>query len=1301
MPVQFTKEQQQAIETRGRDILVSAAAGSGKTAVLTERIIRHVTDDTALTGPTDIDKLLVVTFTEAAAAEMRERIAAKLDDRLAQNPRNLRLQRQKNLLPSASVSTIHAFCRRLVREHFQRVDLDPAFKVGDNAEMSLLRAQVMTDLLEEEYGRENNDDFLDLVEAFGSRTRDDRLDQLVRNLFDFIESCPYPEQAAQAYVDVFTRGAARLDDTPWAAVVRDEISVGLAGALECVRMAQSLCRCPDGPEKYLTALQNDEAYILSLIAQMDKPFDELHGVFAGHTHDRLYAYRAKDDVSPTLKERVKELRDKEVKDRLKKINENYFFTTPEKMRKDIAALCPRVKALMALVLRFRQKYGEEKKSRNVLDFSDLEHYAIQVLSAGAEGTIAPVRRFHEVLIDEYQDSNAVQEWILSAVAGTAATRFMVGDVKQSVYRFRRANPGLFIDKYEKFARLSPDAETGGGQPPSGNFFATLEDGAPVRIDLTRNFRSRSEVIHTVNFFFSQLMSSEVGEVAYDAQAALFPGADYPGPPEGISYSTIVELAEFIPVQAEKASIPDEASPARASGATYENNTPSGRESEPPYGVSDMPETPSTGIEPDEVTKIDMEACVIAKHMHRLAGRRMIWDAGRGEYRPCRYGDMVILTRSVSSVAAALTEALKKYDIDAVADLTTGFFETLEIKTALSFLRVVDNPRQDIDLITVLHCPVYAFTPDELVEIRGRNAEADYYDCLKAYAEAAEATPETRSKAQRFLNDVNRWRDRAAYLPVSRLIGVIYDDTRYPAYAGAMPGGRIRQANLRLLMERAYQYEETSFKGLFHFVRYIERLRDTGADVSISAAAQEHADAEDRVRVMTIHKSKGLEFPVVFVSLLGRTMNREDERRNVVLHQEHGLGPVYIDLETRTKSNTLARLALSRLARRESLSEELRVLYVALTRAKEMLILTGCVTHLEEKKARWASMAHCAETLLPVYYRRECKSYLDWLMPCLARHRDGGVLHGDDAYEAADSCVNSTVYEHPARFAVCLGETPPAGEASPVCGENAAALADPLSLVCIGLPTEAEALPVDKPIDKPVVLQALDYPYAHTGGLPSKVSISELKRLYALETSPDSTPLLDEQTPVYEAPVFIKAEQGITALRKGTVLHTVAEHIDLHAHRTRADIDALILRLTEQNLLTPEEAAAVDRTKMERFVQSAVADRMRASARVYREVPFVMGLSPGEVYPYRTFTPEEAKEVILVHGIIDCYFEEAGQIVLVDYKSDAYVSHPQQWAERHRVQMNIYKKAVTRATGKAVSEALLYSFALDDTVPVEE
>jgi ATP-dependent helicase/nuclease subunit A len=1183
-----------------------------------------------------LDRLLVVTFTEAAAAGMKDKITEKLHSALAgghngTNPEGIYakgfLARQAALLPGADISTIHAFCRKLVKANFQQVNLDPAFRVGDEAELGLIKTQVMGELFEEEYQKPDNRAFLDLSDVYGGKAKDERLETLVLALYDFLESDPFPLAAAARYAGMFGGGAARagdLADTPWYAIVRSELAQGLAGAAEGIENARALCLAPGGPDKYLERLEQDAELLRNLRRSLDNTFQEAYAAFAGIDWGRLPSIGKKDDVDESLKERVQKIRNIDIKKTVDALAKGVFFAPPDKMRDDIIALSPRMRALMELTARFAAAYAEEKRARCLMDFSDLEHFAIRVLYPNGPEDMNPgpvaealSRKYHEVLIDEYQDANRVQELILSAVS---KRRFMVGDVKQSIYRFRRADPSLFKEKHDAYIRW----DNFGGIPhdysprelgsPAERPDASAPPGAAggVRIDLSQNFRSRAEVLDGINFLFSRLMCGEVGEVSYDDAAALKPGAAYPPWPQGSDGKICVDLLD------------DE---------TEENEGEPPERSEPQRG-----ETP-----------LIKEARMISRRVRELLDTRQIWDESLGQYRPCRLGDMVILTRSLTSIAPEVIQELKNNGIPAAAEMGAAFFEQTEVKTALAFLNVTDNPRQSIELAIVLHSPVYNLTPDEMLRIRQCSESADLYDCVLAWAEQEGDTPPADGnplnvKLNRFLSDLARFRDASAHMPVSRLIGLVYDTTRYPAHAAAMSGGTARLANLRLLLERAIAFEETRFTGLFHFTRYIKRLHESNAVGKVGAAANESTGG-DCLRLMTVHKSKGLEFPIVFVSFLGRKFNLEDERAPIVLHGEKGLGPNYTDTDLRTVSNTLPRFSLQRLIRHENLSEELRCLYVAMTRAMQCLVFTGRTANLGRDTEKWG-----ANTGLSVYARRSAARYLDWIMPCLMRTVEASPFFDLRIHRPGDITASADVTA-----------ITPKGQAQP----------------------ETRPTPVF-----PVPLN-----------LPSKLSISEIKRLYASDLTPDSTAVsggsftrsgaISQEALDFDPPAFFTAGRGLSPARMGAVLHTVTEHMDYNVHTHPQAIDGLISSLTEKNLITPEEAAAIDRKKIDVLANSPLADRIRAAGRLYREVPFVMALPADEIYPG---IPDKNNDSILVHGIIDCYFEEDGQIVLVDFKSDAF-------PDRHATQLEIYKKAVARATAMDVKEALVYSFALGDAVSV--
>jgi len=1190
----FTPSQQTAIDSNANEILVSAAAGSGKTSVLTERILRHLRNNI------DITNLLVVTFTEAASAEMKERITKEIKN-------DPKLSGQLSLLPIADISTIHSFCRKLVKDNFQIVDIDPSFRVGDEAEVNLIKSIVMDELFEDEYNRDDNEDFIDLVNVYGGKTMDGRLDLLVRKIFDFMDSDPFPEDAAKRYVSFFKENVDDLDETKWVYAARDELKVGLNGAVEGLLKAIKICSKPGGPIKYLDRLNEDLNMIYGLLETINEPFDEMYKIFKQVAFGTLTRITKKDLVDDELKESVKRIREDAVKKRVKDLIKGIFFAPPEKMKADLSALAPRVKAIVNLTNKFSERFAFEKRVRNILDFSDLEHFAIQILYPNGKGNPSnpDFKHYHEVLVDEYQDSNEIQDLILSALSNK---RFMVGDVKQSIYRFRRADPKIFRDKYENFAKSS-------------------EDENNLRIDLSSNFRSRPEVINAVNFFFSQLMSRDGLEIEYDSEAALHAGRE--------NYPSLKEEAKM---HVELLDLTDD-----------EDN------------------------EEESLTKVIAETRLIAKIIHELVGKKEVFDKALGKLRPCGYSDIVVLSRGINAVAVSIIDELKKQGIDAAAEKSASFFDRKEIKTALAFLKITDNPRQDIELIMVLKSPVYDFSPDELFLISAEE-EKDFYSRLVSYAKSNKN--ELSQKIEEFFIDLETWRKASINLSISRLIGFIFDSTNYPAYVSNMDMGVVRQANLRLLLEKAIEFEDKGLKNLFHFIRYIDKLSESG---NISGASESTSLNCNKVRLMTIHKSKGLEFPIVICAFLAKQFNRDEERQPVVLHPEMGLGSYYVNFDKRTRSNTLARYSLGRRIRRESLAEELRCLYVALTRAEEMIILTGSMANLQKQMEKWQDFKNHNETNLPLYCRLSAKNYLDWIMPCVLREN----FDGSAGFEVNVNNLSD------------LNNNPCAGEE--IFNETT----DDYAVVLE---------PFKKNLDEI---------------LPSKLSISEIIRLY--DITPDST-INTEENWTFDLPEFLKAERGITSLKAGSNIHTVVQFIDYNKHTTKEGLEDLFNELVSKNLLEETDTHALNKDVILKYMKSNLAGRIRQSKNVCRETPFVSTINPSDLYPsyqngskkvcFANFsqpvvnTETEgfgrkmrssflAHEKILVHGIIDCYFEEDNEIVLVDYKSDFIPNDLpiNEWAEKHKTQMMIYKNALMKSTKKNVKEVLLYSFSRGKVVQI--
>ncbi|HZG76274.1 MAG TPA: helicase-exonuclease AddAB subunit AddA, partial [Paenibacillus sp.] len=996
----WTDEQWQAIAARGDHLLVAAAAGSGKTAVLVERIIRTGTDETR---PIDIDRLLVATFTNAAAAEMRHRMRDALEKALAANPGSRHLRRQLALVGRASITTLHSFCLEVVRRYVHLTDVDPAFRIANETEAALLRQEALEGVLEERYGTSAEDSpFWALADRFGGERGDDGLMKLVDRLYDFSRSHPFPEAWLREAAEAFRLGGASEggadraeggaleaesgategdagvpEDHPWLRSVAADVKLELEGIAASLRAGLELALRPAGPHAYADNFRADAAGVERLLGALarggwralrEAAFGDDGGAFG-----RLKPQKG-DGVDAALLERAKKLR-KDAKDRLDALKEQLLTRTPEQYAAECRALAPLMDCLAQLVLDYAEAFRQAKTAKGLVDFGDLEHACLQVLRDPAstpdellptEAALQYREQFEEVYVDEYQDTNAVQETILrlvsrgeaigadGAAGAGAGNRFMVGDVKQSIYRFRLAEPGLFLRKYKTYRTLT-DA------------FEDVGAGGGIRIDLARNFRSRREVVDAVNFVFRQTMHEEAAELDYDERAELALGASYPEPEGPHDLAADVVLID--------------------------------RDGDPEEDDGDAAEAL-------ELDAAEAEGRAIGRRILELTGGAgvpalQVYDKAAGGMRPVGYRDIVILLRADKAWAPALIEQLRLYGVPAHAELGGGYFEAVEVETLLSMLQTIDNPLQDIPLAATMMSPAFGFTAEELAKVRVAGGRGrPFYEAVGAVASGKEPNPGVasgalREKAARFVTTLEPWRTAARQGPLADLILKLFRETGYFDFVGGLPGGVQRQANLRALYDRARQYEATSFRGLFRFLRFIERLRDSGSDL---APARALGETENVVRIMSIHKSKGLEFPVVFVAGLGKSFNRGDEREPFLLHKELGFGPRFVDPELGAAHPTLPQLAIRRRLRAEALAEEMRVLYVALTRAKEKLILVGSAKGLARRLEDWNAVASSPGPKLPAHAIHRGSCFLDWLVPSLLRHPAAEDVR--DAYDLA-------------------------------------------------------------------------------------------------------------------------------------------------------------------------------------------------------------------------------------------------------------------------------------------------------------
>ncbi|TGA97130.1 helicase-exonuclease AddAB subunit AddA [Sporolactobacillus shoreae] len=1223
----WTEEQWQAITEKGHDLLVAAAAGSGKTAVLVERIIKKVTDQE---NRITIDDLLVVTFTNAAAAEMRERIGRALDKQIAEHPESLYLRRQQALLSKASIMTLHAFCMSVIKKYYYYLDLDPGFRLLDETEAGLLREEVLDGVLEKNYTT-GDPAFFKLVDQYSGDRSDDALRSLIFRVYDFSLSNPWPDQWLNHLPESYQPYEGQsIDDFSWTKGLKRVLFRNLSDAASSLEEAIRLCSEPGGPEAYAETLSSDLSKVNELLLLKESGWESIRSQVLSFTFDKLKSVSSKN-VDEGIKDQVKKARDK-VKKIITDLKQQWFDRAPEELLQDLRDMAPSISVLVELVREFTRQFRQEKRRKAVLDFSDLEHECLAVLRADGSDPdhVAPSvvakqyrARFEEVLVDEYQDTNRVQEAVIQLITkeSDGGNLFMVGDVKQSIYGFRLAEPRLFIEKYKMFSNPETRAQ---------------------KIDLSSNFRSRKEVIDGANFLFRQVMDETAGGVTYDRAAELRFGADYQD--------------ECLPMDVELIDRADQ-------------------------GNEDADGT-------DDYESTELEAAAISDRISAMIGNGknpafQVLDKDSHQMRSVRYRDIAVLMRSSSNSAAMMKEVLAQHGIPAYAELTKGYFDTIEISVMLAVLKVIDNPFQDIPLASVLRSPFIGLNGDSLSLIRMSDRDASYYEALKKYAETRH--DELADKLSDFLGKLSEWRSLSKSRPVSELIWQIYRDTGYFDYAGGLTGGTQRQANLKAFYDRARQYEKTSFRGLFRFLRFIERMRESGGDLGEARALSEQ---EDVVRIMTIHKSKGLEFPVVFLSGIGRKFNMKDLASPALLHKTLGIGTRWIDPEKRLSVPTLPYLAIREQLRADAVAEEMRILYVAVTRAREKLILVGTVRDAEKQVRQWLPAMSCPEWLLPEYLRTSATSFLDWIGPSVLRHRSSEVLH----HLVGGSPDRTAISEDPAALNVSIvaARSLQVGQPERTPKEN----------------TRLERVKQWKAVasysgNQDEVRRRLEwiYPYTQATLTMAKQTVTEIKAHQEYFSQGQDGRLLDRQFSAIggDRPNFLQRGE-LSPTERGTSMHILMQHLDLNHVTDAASIRAQGLELVEKEILTVDEENSLDYQAVLKFLSSLVGVRMREAIQVTRECPFSLVLDTADVYPAWGRGNPENSEKVLVQGVIDCIIEDRQGLLLLDYKTDRLSDRfPEKKAaieelkRRYRVQLGLYRLAIERIWKRRVAQVGLYAF----------
>ncbi|MGG0658259.1 helicase-exonuclease AddAB subunit AddA [Rummeliibacillus pycnus] len=1209
----WTDEQWKAIWASGQDILVSAAAGSGKTAVLINRMIEKVI---STTDPIDVDQLLVVTFTNASAAEMRHRMANALENEISKNPQSKHLRRQLSLINKAQISTLHSFCLNIVRQYAYLIDIDPGFRIADDTEAALLKDDTLAEVLEEAYDGENVEDIYRLVDSFTSDRDDQAIEALLYKLYEMSRVNPEPIKWLCSLPDYYTINEnMTIDDLEMTKHIKKAILHSIDGAIGLIEEVRQLSLQPDGPfafgetaQKDLIMFQEARGFVT------ERSWAEAYTFFQSTKLDRAKAQK-KGSCDEELLELAKAKR-KQAKELFEKPIETYFKRTPERLLDEIRLMKPMIETLVELAIQFSEQYGNAKNAKGLVDFSDLEHFALSILTDEVEGELVPSSvaleyraHFKEVLVDEYQDTNRLQETILQLVKSRDAAHgnlFMVGDVKQSIYRFRLAEPTLFLHKYLTYNENPTD--TG------------------LRIDLNANFRSRSEVLHGTNFIFQQVMGEEVGEVAYDEAAALKPRAPYD------EKQMPLELA--ILHKAEK----------------------EGEESD------------SELLAEEDLKKSQQEARYIIKEIQRIMDSNMVvYDPWEKKERPVEYRDFVILMRSMTW-SVDIVEEFKTAGIPLYAEISKGYFEALEVMIMLNTLKIIDNPFQDIPFASVLRAPFVGLTENELASIRLADPKASFYDALKQFVrnEGTGLKSGTAEKLQRFLLHLEDWRDLARRGSLADLIWRVYMDTNYYEMVGAMTNGKQRQANLRALHDRAIAYEKTSFRGLFRFLRFVERMQLRGDDLG---AARAISEKENVVRLMTIHSSKGLEFPFVFVAGLGREFNKMDFHLPYLFDQEFGLAVKMIDPEKRIQQTSLPFLAMVEKKTLEMKSEEMRILYVAMTRAKEKLYLVGTVKDWEKTQNKWLEAKRIPQgEMLPDYIRASAKNYLDWIGPAFARHPD---FEGNNENNTELSSWKLSVVD-----------------------------TDEFKAKNEELTTQDD-IELERPQIDEAILQEIHtrfdtpYPFENTINKRSKTSVSELKRLQQLEEQEEPeyfTKGSSNQQRIATRPAFLQ-KRSLTAAEMGTAMHTVMQHIPQAGLHDEEAVHRFVYTLVDRQLLTQEEGASVQASKIVAFFETEMGYRFMNALELHREIPFTISLEDSE------------GDTQIVQGVVDCLLKDSnGQWILLDYKTDRIQSNMKtieglrkELIDRYDVQLSLYKRALEEILKIHVDEKVIYAFEAKQSV----
>ena len=1158
----WTKEQEKAIYQKGDNILVAAAAGSGKTAVLVERIVNKIINEKI-----DVDKLLVVTFTNAAATEMRERVLDAIYKKLEDNPDNLMLQKQIVLLNKSHISTIHAFCLEVIKNNFYKTNISPNFRLANTPEIELLKMEVLEEVFDNLY-EEKNENFIKLIDTYCVYRSDDNLKEIILKIYRYIQSMPYPEEWLEKQVEKFNLDLEQdFSKTVWGQLLIKEAKEDIEESINMLKnVAKKLQLETDLNKWYL--IINDDISGLEEIAEMENWDD-----FYIKMQDLKFKTWAQDrKIVSELKDNAKAVRDK-AKAKIDDLKNKIFIYDSKQANNDIFAMYETLQEIKNVILKFISEYQKAKLQKNIIDFNDIEHLALQILvQKNEKGKYEPTEvakeyqeMFEEIAIDEYQDSNEIQEEILKQIS-RGNNIFMVGDVKQSIYKFRQAKPELFLQKYNTYDNN--------------------------KIQLFANFRSRKNILDLSNVIFENIMSEEFGSIDYNENEFLNVGQEY------------IETKEKTLGKAELHIID-------ASVETEE-------------------------VQDEILENAEIEAKFVAKKIQELInGNYVVYDKKQG-YRKLQFKDIVILLRKTANVAPIYEKELENLEYPVFSDIGTNYFESIEIQTIMSLLKIISNPDNDIALVTVLRSPIGKFTDNELIEIRLENQNESFYNALLS-------SEKLKEKIDNFLELVEDFRTKQEYLKLDELIWYIYEKTGYLNYVSLMKNGNLKVANLRMLFEKARDYEQGSFKGLYNFINFIDKVTKGNTDMGAPKLIGEN---ENVIRIMSIHKSKGLEFPVVFLCGTGNQFNMLDLNDNILIHSELGLGPKYINYERRITYNTLAKEAIKYQIKKEIKEEEMRLLYVALTRSREKLIITGVDKNLKKSIQEKEEMLQISENKVTKAIAKKSKTYLEWIETVnLADKRMKDLI---DVYEHIKNESLDTEQEEQKEKTI-----------------------------------QIEERKINKEIDK---ILTWEYPEKELTKIEGKSSVSKLTK----ETE-------NEEIKVeLKKPKFLEGELPLSKAEIGTTVHLVMQKLDFKQNYTIEKIEELLEELEQKGIIATKQKEAVPKQKILAFAQSQLFKEIGRAKKTYKEQPFYINIPVNELYE------SKSNENILVQGIIDLYYiTENEEIILVDYKTDYVPENKASYLkEKYQSQLNLYKRALEQALGKKVTRAYIYSTYLNDSIEVK-